>query len=145
MKMRVVVLAVAGVLSVCGMAGAQNLGERDKVNQDKVQLAQYSKRVNQACGTHIAFTIDYASYLGKTDSGVRMQSPTEYLMNAGDAIINICTSTAGKAAVAQKIHEVRGALGTAEEYALSGGIFTYKTSYKGGSVAAPEKYLKAQM
>ena len=142
--MNVKMIAVAAaVITVCGAAGAQDLAQRDKFDQDKTQLAQYATRVNQACGTHIAFSINYQSYAGKSDPSVRMQSPTEYLMNAGDAIINICVTPAGKAAVASKIHAVRGALGGAEEYNLAGGVFTYKTSYKGGSVAAPEKYLKS--
>jgi hypothetical protein len=133
----------AAMMTMCGLAGAQDLAQRDKFDQDKVQLAQYAKRVNQACGTQIRFSINYQSYAGKSDPSVRMQSPTEYLMNAGDAIINICVTPAGKAAVAQKIHEVHGALGAGEEYTLAGGVFTYKTSYKGGSVTAPEKYLKS--
>ncbi len=144
MKMRGMAVA-ATMFAMCGLATAQDLAQREKFDQDKVQLAQYAKRVNQACGTHIAFSINYASYAGKSDPSVRMQSPTEYLMNAGDAIINICTSAAGKAAVAAKIQQVHGALGGGEEYNLAGGVFTYKTSYKGGSVDAPEKYLKAHM
>lgn len=135
--------AAVAVLTVCGFAGAQDLAQRDKFDQDKGQLALYAKRVNLACGTQIKFSINYASYAGKSDATVRMQSPTEYLMNAGDAIINICTTPSGKAAVASKIHEVHGALGTAEEYNLAGGVFTYKTSYAGGSATAPEKYLKS--
>ena len=138
-------MAAAGLLLVTGIAGAQTLAERDKFDQDKGQLALYAKRVNLACGTQIKFSINYASYAGKSSTTVRMQSPTEYLMNAGDAIINICTTPAGKAAVAQKIQSVVGAFGPAESYVLAGGVFTYKTSFAGGSVAAPEKYLKAQL
>lgn len=142
---RQTVALVAAMAAMCGAASAQDLAQRDKFDQDKGQLQQYATRVNAACGTHIAFSINYQSYAGKSDPSVRMQSPTEYLMNAGDAIINICVTPAGKAAVAAKIHAVHGALGGAEEYNLAGGVFTYKTSYKGGSVAAPEKYLKSQL
>lgn len=66
-------------------------------------------------------------------------------MNAGDAIINICTTAAGKEAVAQKIHEVHGAYTDGEEESLSGDVFTYKIGFSGGNVDTPEKWLKAHL
>ena len=140
-------MAWATALCLATAAGsAQDLAARDKIAQDKTNLAQYATRVNSACGTHIAFSIDYASYTGKTPAaGVRQQSYEAYLENAGDALINICVTPAGKAAVAQKIHAVRGGYAESEQYTLAGGVFTYKTGFGGGSVAAPEKYLKAQL
>ncbi len=138
--------AAAMLLTASGACSAQNLADRDKIAQDKTQLAQYATRVNAACGTHIQFSINYASYNGAVAGPtVRKQSPTEYLMNAGDAIINICVTPAGKAAVAQKIHEVHGAYAEAESESLAGGVFTYKASYAGGSVDHPEKFLKAHL
>lgn len=125
---------------------AQDLATRDKIAQDKVQLAEYSKRVNSACGTHIQFSINYASYQGKTPGpGVRQQSYTEYLMNAGDAIINVCKTETGKAAVAAKIHSVVGAYANGEEESLAGGTFTYRVGFSGGSVDHPEKFLKSHL
>ena len=131
-----------------GLTGlqAQSLADRDKIAQDKVQLAQYANRVNQACGTHIQFSINYASYQGKeAGPGVRKQSPTEYLMNAGDAIINVCVTEAGKTAVKEKIHEVHGAYADGEAESLAGGVFTYRVGYSGGSVDHPEKFLKSHL
>ena len=138
----------AGILFVmtCGLAGAQTLADKNKIAQDKVQLAEYAKRVNSNCGTHIQFSIDYASYQGATaGASVRKQSPTEYLMNAGDAIINVCKTEAGKTAVAAKIKEVHGAYTQGEEESLAGGVFTYRVGYEGGSVDHPEKFLKAHL
>ena len=130
---------VAEILpTTCGLA--QTLADRDKITHDKVDWLN-AKRVNSNCGTHIQFSIDYASYQGATAGpSVRKQSPTEYLMNAGDAMINVCKSEAGKAAVAAKIKEVHGAYTQAEEEPLAGGVFTYRVGYKGGSVDHPEKF-----
>ncbi len=139
------ILAIAtAVLAAAG--SAQSLAERDKIAQDKVQLADYSKRVNSACGTHIQFSIDYASYQGKTPGpGVRRQSYTEYLMNAGDAIINVCKTEAGKGAVAEKIHSVVGAYADGEEESLADGVFKYRVGFSGGSIDHPEKFLKSHL
>jgi hypothetical protein len=148
---RMVSAGLAGALGLATVAGAsamgQTLADRDKIAQDKVQLAEYAKRVNTSCGgTHIQFSIDYASYThAQAGPGVRKQSPTEYLMNAGDAIINVCKTADGKAAVAQKIKEVHGAFTEGETETLTGGVFTYKVGYSGGSVDHPEKFLKAHL
>jgi len=140
--------AVPAMLVAASNLGlAQNLAERDKIAQDKVQLAEYAKRVNSNCGgTHIQFSIDYASYSGaQAGPNVRKMSPTEYLMNAGDAMINVCKSEAGKTAVAQKIKEVHGAYTEGEEESPAGGVFTYRVGYSGGSVDHPEKFLKSHL
>ncbi len=140
----VVVCSAFAAVSIGALA--QNLAERDKIAQDKVQLAEYAKRVNSACGTHIQFSINYASYQGKTPGpGVRRQSDTEYLMNAGDAIMNVCRTEAGKAAVAQKIHSVIGEYTDGEEESLAGGVFTYRVGFSGGSIDHPEKFLKSHL
>ena len=136
----------SSLLSVASLASAQSLAERDKIAQDKVQLAEYAKRVNQNCGTHIQFSIDYASYQGKEPAaGVRRQSYTECLENAGDAIMNVCKTESGKAAVAAKIHSVIGAYTDGEEESLADGVFTYRVGFSGGSVDHPEKFLKAHL
>ena len=145
MMKRVFGVAVAGMM-VVATGAAQDLAERDKIAQDKVQLAEYAKRVNQACGTHIQFSINYASYQGKQPGpGVRRQSYTEYLMNAGDAIINVCVTPAGKEAVQQKIHAVVGSYADGEQESLAGGVFTYRVGFQGGSVDHPEKFLKSHL
>ena len=136
--------AVLAFMTVGGVA--QNLAERDRIARDKVQLAEYSKRVNTACGTHIQFSINYASYQGKEPApNVRRQSYTEYLMNAGDAIMNVCTTEAGKQAVSEKIHSVVGAYTDGEEESLAGGVFTYRVGFSGGSIDHPEKFLKSHL
>lgn len=138
-------LAGAAALAISG-ASAQTLAERDKIAQDKVQLAEYANRVNAACGTHIQFSINYASYQGKEPApGVRRQSYTEYLENAGDAIMHVCNTEAGKAAVREKIHSVVGAYTDGEEESLAGGVFTYRVGFSGGSVDHPEKFLKTHL
>jgi hypothetical protein len=142
---RLVVAAALLAIAVTGLQ-AQTLADRDKIAQDKVQLAQYAKRVNLACGTHIQFSINYASYNGaQAAPNVRKQSPTEYLMNAGDAIINVCQTESGKAAVAAKIKEVHGAYTDGEEESLARGVFTNKIGFSGGSVDHPEKFLKSHL
>ena len=144
-RLQVAVLFAATSLGAAA-ASAQNLEDRDKIAYDKTQLAQYQNRVNQACGTHIQFSINYASYNGAVAGpGVRKQSPTEYLMNAGDAIMQVCNTEAGKAAVREKIHEVHGAYTNGEEESLANGVFTYKVGYSGGSVDHPEKFLKTHL
>lgn len=139
--------AAALAASAASTVAAQNLEQRTKYAQDREQLAMYAKRVNQACGTHIAFSINYASYANAPApaASVRVQSPTEYLMNAGDAIINICTSETGKQAVAGSIKSVVGMYTNGEEESLSNGVFTYKVGYTGGNVDSPEKWLKAHL
>lgn len=137
-------LAVAAVL--VAPVSAQTLADRDRITQDKANLAQYAVRVNSACGSHIRFSINYASYTGKHPAaGVRQQAYEAYLENAGDAIINICTTPDGKAAVLKSIKAVVGGYADSETSVLSGGVFTYRTSFAGGSVAAPEQYLKAHL
>ncbi len=140
---------IAVVVSMAWLAGAgtaQNLATRDRIAQDRVQVADYAKRVNSACGTHIRFSVDYASYQGKEPAaGVRNQGYSAYLMNAGDAIMNICTSETGKAAVAEKIHSVVSAYTDGEEESLANGVFTYRVGYQGGSVDHPEKFLKSHL
>ena len=137
-------LAVAAVMTGTGFG--QNLAERERIARDKTELANYSKRVNAACGTHIQFSIDYASYEDKNPApGVRRQTYTQYLMNAGDALINVCTSEAGKQAVADKIHQVKGAYTDGEEESLADGVFTYRVGFSGGSVDHPEKFLKSHL
>ena len=140
-------LALVALLtsSIGTAATAQTLDQRNKIAQDKVQLAEYAKRVNSNCGTHIQFSIDYASYNVETPAGIRRQSPTEYLMNAGDAIINVCKTEEGKAAVKEKIHSVVGVHTEGEEESLSNGVFTYKVGFKGGSVDHPENFLKSHL
>jgi hypothetical protein len=133
------------VLALTGSALA-DLSDRNAISEDKVQLAQYAQRVNASCGSHIAFSIMYGSYANAVAGpGVRKQSPTEYLMNAGDAIINICTTADGKSAVQGKIKRVVGGFSSSETESLANGVFTYQTSYAGGSVAAAESYLKAHL
>ena len=145
---RTMKLAVAGTIAIfaAGAANAQTLEQRDKIARDKVQLAEYSKRVNSACGTHIQFSINYASYQNAhAAANVRVMSPTEYLMNAGDALMNICVTEAGKQAVSEKIKSVVGMYTEGEEESLSNGVFTYKVGYTGGNVDNPEKWLKAHL
>ncbi len=141
------VTTFAGALAMVAVgASAQNLAERDRIARDKVQLGEYAKRVNSSCGTHIQFSVNYASYQGKEPApGVRRQSYTEYLMNAGDAIINVCNTESGKEAVREKIHSVVGEYTDGEEESLAGGVFTYKVGFSGGSVDHPEKFLKSHL
>ncbi len=139
-----VAIATALTLFTAAVTAAQTSDQRTKYAQDREQLAQYAKRVNSACGTHIQFSINYPSYSNAhAGPNVRVQSPTEYLMNAGDAIINICTTATGKESVSQKIHSVVGMYTDGEEESLSDGVFTYKIGYTGGNVDNPEKWLKA--
>ena len=66
-------------------------------------------------------------------------------MNAGDAIMHVCNSEAGKQAVAEKIHQVVGAYTDGEEESLADGVFTYRVGFSGGSIDHPEKFLKSHL
>lgn len=138
-------IALVTVLAVAPAFG-QTLDQRDKIARSKVAVAQYANRVNAACGTHIQFSIDYQSYVNSPNGlgGATNNTPSGLIQNAGDAIMNICVTEAGKADVAQKIHEVHLVYTAGEEESLAGGVFTYKLD-KGGSVDAPEKWLKAHL
>ena len=140
-------LAAAALMLTAAAAPAQTLANRDAIAQDKVNLADYAKRVNSDCGgTHIQFSVDYASF-NAAPGGVDEHGHAPYLLleNAGDAIINICKTEAGKAAVAEKIKSVVLHYTEGEEESLSGGVFSYKIGYHGGNVDNPEKWLKAHL
>ncbi len=148
MSIKQVVMIAALALTAAAPSFAQNLADRDEMAKDNAALVTYQKQVNTSCGgTHIQFTINYPSFV-KSPGGLQNGSqtnPSGLIMNAGDAITNICRTEAGKAAVAQKIHSVVLIYTNGEEESLAGGTFTYKVGYKGGNVDNPEKWLKAHL
>ena len=116
-------LGLAALAMVCSAAAnAQTLDQRTKYAQDREQLAQYAKRVNAACGTHIAFSINYASYTNAPAPAASVRK-----------------------AVAGKIKSVVGMFTEGEEESLSNGVFTYKIGWSGGNVDNPENWLKAHL
>ena len=145
-KRTVAGLLTAAAFMTCGMAGAQTLAQRDAIAQDKVNLAEYSKRVNSACGTHINFSVNYASYQ-QAPGGVNEQAHAPYLIleNAGDAIMNVCKSESGKQSVQEKIKSVVGVYTEGEEESLSAGVFTYKAGYHGAQTESVERWLKSHL
>ena len=148
MKLNRGFLVAALAFAAAAPAFGQNLADRDEMAKDNSALVTYQKQVNTSCGgTHIQFTINYPSFV-KSPGGLQNGSqtnPSGLIMNAGDAITNICRTEAGKAAVAQKIHSVVLIYADGEEESLAGGTFTYRIGYKGGNVDNPEKWLKAHL
>ena len=117
--------ALVAVLALTAAAPlfAQNLADKDEIAKDNAALITYQKQVNTSCGgTHIQFTINYPSFVhspGGLQNGSQT-NPSGLIMNAGDAITNVCRTEAGKAAVAQKIHTVVLVYTNGEEESLQG-------------------------
>ena len=87
---------------------------------------------NAACGTSIAFSVDYASY-SQLLADENNQNPWAYMANATDALKRICQSSDGKQAVEAKIRSVVVSNGSSESESLSNGVFHYTVPYAGHS------------
>lgn len=141
-------IAAASVLSsslmVAPSASAQSLKQKEMISRDKEKVASLAKETNQACGTQIAFQIDYATY-SRVAEDDNNQSPWAYLANATDALKQVCRSDAGKQAVQAKIRSVIVSNGASEAESLDGGVFRYQVPYRGHSPATVVKWLQANL
>ena len=137
-------------LTVCLVAmtcGAQSLGERTLIAQDKKQVAELAAEANKACGTNIPMSVDYASFQGwKTDStNTNQQSPYSFFQNATEALESVCGTEDGKKSVQAKIKSVTVSHAAAESESLQGGAFHYSTPYQGGVSQTIVKWLNAHL
>lgn len=141
-------IATASILSsalmVASGADAQSLKQKEMISRDKEKVASLAKETNQACGSQIAFQIDYATY-SRVAEDDNNQSPWAYLANATDALKQVCRSDAGKQAVQAKIKSVIVSNGASEAESIDGGVFRYQVPYRGHSPATVVKWLQANL
>jgi len=136
-------IALAGIAAPTA-AGAQSLKLRELFASDRGKVAEEAKEATDACGTPIAFQVDYATYSGALDD-VNNQPPWAYAANVSDALKRVCASDEGKAAVKSKIRSVRVSHGEAEAMSLTGGTFSYAVPYSGHSPASVVKWLEGNL
>ena len=127
-----------------GPASAQSIKMKDMIATDKEKVASLAKEANQACGTQIAFAVDYPSYSRLFDDD-NNQRPWAYLANVTDAFKSVCRTDAGKQAIRDKIKSVSVANASAESESLSNGSFRYTVPYSGHSPATVVEWLKSNL
>ncbi|RYF42457.1 MAG: hypothetical protein EOO27_45185, partial [Comamonadaceae bacterium] len=77
--MTAAVMIVAGASLATPLAAtAQSLKFKEMVSRDKEKFASLAKEANQACGTQIAFQVDYATHSRVLEDD-NNQSPWAYL------------------------------------------------------------------
>ena len=126
------------------MAQAQSLKQKNMIASDKEKVGELAQEANRACGTQIAFGVDYPSYARVLDDD-NNQSPWAYLANATDALKHVCRSDDGKQAVRAKINSVTVSNGGAEAETLTGGRFHYTVPYSGHSPSTVIQWLEANL
>ncbi len=144
-SLTIAVMAVAGASLVSSPAAtAQSLKLKEMMSRDKEKVASLAKEANQACGTQIAFQIDYATY-SRVSEDDNNQNPWAYLANATDALKQVCRSDAGKQAVQAKIKSVIVSNGASEAESLEGSVFRYQVPYRGHGPATVVKWLQSNL
>lgn len=134
----------AAQLSGLPAANAQSLKFKEMISRDKEKVASLGKEANQACGTQIAFQVDYTTYSRVLDDD-NNQSPWAYLANATDALKKVCRSDEGKQAVQAKVKSVIVSNGDAESESLANGVLRYQVPYRGHSPASVVNWLQANL
>lgn len=125
-------------------ATAQSLKLRTLFANDREKVAEEAKEANDACGTQIAFQINYSTF-GEVLADENNQNPWAYLANVTDALKSICRSDEGKSAVRAKIRSVTVSHAESETESLSDGAFRYSVPYSGHSPATVVKWLEANL
>ncbi len=125
-------------------ASAQSIKFKDMMANDKEKVASLAKEANQACGTQIAFAVDYPTY-SKVFDDDNNQRPWAYLANVTDAFKSVCRTDAGKQAVREKIKSVSVANANAESESLANGTFRYTVPYSGHSPATIVQWLQSNL
>ena len=132
-------MRTAWMMSLAGLAlsgatpvAAQSLKLRQVFANGRTKVADLAAETNAACGTSIAFSVDYASY-SQLLADENNQNPWAYMANATDALKRICQSSDGKQAVEAKIRSVVVSNGSSESESLSNGVFHYTVPYAGHS------------
>jgi hypothetical protein len=137
--------ALCATLAVCSLAAkAQNLKLRELFAHDREQVASLARGANQACGTNIAFSVDYSTYDKVLDDD-NNQRPWAYLANATDALKSVCSSDEGKKAVQEKIKTVVVSHGDSETESLNAGTFRYSVPYSGHAPQTVIAWLKSNL
>ena len=145
MKKIVFAMALMSAALLQGQAAqAQSLKQKNMIASDATRVTELAKETNQACGTQIAFRVDYPSYSQVLDDD-NNQKPWAYLANATDALKRVCRSGAGKQAVQAKIRSVTLSHGEAESESLSNGDFHYTVLYRGHSPATVITWLESHL
>ncbi len=141
---------VSTSVTICLLAmtcGAQSLGEKNLIAQDKTQVAELAAEANKACGTSIPMSVDYASFHGwKEDAtNTNQQSPYSFFQNVTEALESVCGTDDGKKSVQAKIKSVTVSHASAESESLQGGAFHYSTPYQGGTSQTIVKWLNGHL
>ena len=123
---------------------AQSLKQREMIVSDKIQVAEHAKEANQACGTHINFSVDYSTFSDVLTSpdNPNQQSPWAFFANVTDALKSVCGTQEGKAAVQEEIKTVVVVHDVKEAESMSGSTFRYAVPYHGAGVQTIVTYLK---
>ncbi len=129
---------------VASPASAQSIKFKDMVAGDKEKVASLAKEANQACGTQIAFSVDYPSY-SKIFDDDNNQRPWAYLANVTDAFKSVCRTDAGKEAIRGKIKSVSVANASEETETLTNGTLRYTVPYSGHAPATVVKWLQSNL
>lgn len=137
-----ILLCAAAVTSL--PASAQSIKMKDMIASDKEKVASLAKEANQACGTQIAFAVDYPSYSRLFDDD-NNQRPWAYLANVTDAFKSVCRTDAGKAGIREKIKSVSVSNASAESESLANGSFRYTVPYSGHSPATIVQWLQSNL
>lgn len=125
-------------------AQAQSLRQKEMIASDTLKVGELAQEANQACGTEIAFQVDYPSYATVLDDD-NNQKPWAYLANATDALKRVCRSDDGKKAVQAKIRSVTVSHGEAESESLANGEFRYTVPYRGHSPSTVIQWLEGKL
>lgn len=141
MRNMVSAMAAIAVTAMSMPAQAQGLAVRQLAVGERGKVAELSRDANAACGTNIAFSIDYSTYAGALDDD-NNQSPWAYLANVTDALKSICRTDEGRQAVAAGIRSVIVSNGQSERESLDGGTFRYTVPYSGHSPQTVVSWLK---
>ena len=138
-------MALAGMaLASAPPALAQNLKLKEVFANDRTKVAELAAQTNAACGTSIAFSVDYSSY-SQLLADDNNQNPWAYMANATDALKRVCQSGDGKQAVKAKIRSVVVSNGSSESESLANGVFRYTVPYAGHSPRTVVDWLQSNL
>ena len=141
MKTLCIALALAALPFASVAARAQGSA------QDKTEVAEHAAETNKTCGTHIAFSVDYASFAGIKDDpkNANQQSVWAYFANVTDALNSICSTDDGKKMVQAKLKAVTVSHGATEAETMSGGTFHYTVPSAGAGYPTIVQFLNKNL
>ena len=115
--------------------------------QDKTEVAEHAAETNKTCGTHIVFTVEYASFAGLKDDpkNANQQSVWAYFANVTDALNSICSTDDGKKMVQAKLKAVTVTHGATEAETMTGGTFHYTVPSAGAGYPTIVQFLNKNL